>query len=277
MHSRTMPLMGQSKALLRLQEQDGQLLLTLSPAMPGSTLFLIGPQAQAFSVDLDAAGRGQVCLPFALEAALIYTEDGFPLHGGFAGRSELMDRAKVSVRLQAPARKVAPPPVPQPEPAPTPPKQPQPTCPQPRAEVEAGIQPPPRAPSQRQPAPAASNRPQSEVLLEVLQRAQALFHGGGGTQPDKPAPPLPAPEPTAIPNPFPRTFPQSNWRRVNYPGALGHYLCGEGTSRSGAYTVYALPGEYSPVPRSGKGFNKFLRASDGRGYWVRVVRNAPRA
>lgn len=123
---------------------------------------------------------------------------------------------------------------------------------------------PPEQPSQAEPAPS---RQQSPALLDILQRAQALF----APQESQAAPAssqTPAPKP--ISNPFPRAFPQSAWKRMEYPGRPGHYLVGEGMGRGGAYTVYALPGAYSPVSRQ-PGFGRFLRAADGSGYWIRIV------
>ncbi len=258
-------LTGQHKALLRLREEGGRYALSLSPPDPAGRLYLIGPGGEALAVDLDAEGLASLSLPFFPAAALVYRAGAFPLSGGFAGRTDLLEKAKVAVRLQAPAPQKAEAPCPSaPEPA--------------IVETAQRPQPPPQPRKQ-------DFRPQSEALLAALQMAQALFHGEGAgtapaaTPPPKAPPPAPPPAPVSIPNPFPRSFPQCSWRRVNYPGALGHYLTGEGTSRSGPYTVYALPGEYAPVPRRGKGFDKFLRATDGSGYWVRVVRkgNPPKA
>lgn len=273
--TRTIPLLGRSKALLRLEEGEGRGLLALSPPCPGAVLYLIGPGAEALAAELDEEGRGSLALPFSPVAALAYAQGAFVLSGGFAGRSALLERAKVAVRLQTPTVAAAPaaelppppacpPPLPKPEPEPEP---------EPKPKGEANALPTQTGPAQ-QPCGAGraeSRRPQSEALLAALQKAQELFHGAAPA-PEQTKRPAPAPEPAAIPNPFPRTFPQSSWRRVNYPGALGHYLCGEGTSRSGAYIAYALPGEYAPVPPRGKGFDKFVRASDGSGYWVRIVR-----
>lgn len=272
MRTRTIPLLGSSKALLRLEEGEGRGLLALSPPCPGAALYLIGPGAEVLAAELDEEGRGALALPFSPVAALAYAQGAFVLAGGFAGRSALLERAKMAVRLQAPAAE-------SPLAAALPPP---PACPTPLPEREPETQtkqesPPSQPAPGRQQAPgvkAESRRPQSEALLAALQKAQELFHGAAPTAPAQTNRPAPAAEsaPAAIPNPFPRTFPQSSWRRVRYPGALGHYLCGEGTSRSGAYTVYALPGEYAPVPPRGKGFDKFVRASDGSGYWVRIVR-----
>ena len=103
--------------------------------------------------------------------------------------------------------------------------------------------------------------------LDILQRAQALF-APPESQAASVSSQTPAPKP--ISNPFPRAFPQSAWKRVEYPGRPGHYLVGEGVGRGGPYTVYALPGVYAPVSRQ-PGFGRFLRAADGSGYWVRIV------
>lgn len=123
---------------------------------------------------------------------------------------------------------------------------------------------PPEQPSQAGPAPS---RQQSPALLDILQRAQALF-APQESQAASVSSQTPAPKP--ISNPFPRAFPQSAWKRVEYPGRPGHYLVGEGVGRGGPYTVYALPGVYAPVSRQ-PGFGRFLRAADGSGYWIRIV------
>ncbi len=123
---------------------------------------------------------------------------------------------------------------------------------------------PPEQPSQAGPAPS---RQQSPALLDILQRAQALF-APQESQAASVSSQTPATKP--ISNPFPRAFPQSAWKRVEYPGRPGHYLVGEGVGRGGPYTVYALPGVYAPVSRQ-PGFGRFLRAADGSGYWVRIV------
>ena len=123
-------------------------------------------------------------------------------------------------------------------------------------------------PQEQQGDAAASSRQQSPVLLDILQRAQALFAAPESQPAPAPQPQPPAPVPVS--NPFPRAFPQSVWKRVEYPGRPGHYLVGEGMGRNGAYTVYALPGVYAPVSRQ-PGFCRFLRAADGSGYWIRIV------
>lgn len=73
-------------------------------------------------------------------------------------------------------------------------------------------------------------------------------------------------------NPFPETFPNSKWRKVTYPGTNRYYLEGEAAGANGVFRIAALPGEYSAVPPSrAKGFNRFIRASDGCGYWLRIT------
>lgn len=307
MRTRLIPLMGRGRALLRLEEEDGQGVLALSPPCPEASLYLIGPHAQALSAALDKAGKGALPLPFSPVAALVYEDGAFPLIGGFAGRTDFLEKAKVAVRLQAPLVKgVRQPPPPSPSHAQPPGPPPFGPIPGPEALLppqtapipppqsgslppQAGPIPPPQpvplpsqaGPIRPQPGPLPkpgfgdARKPQSDALLDALKKARELFHG---EPPPAPSRPVQTPEPVSIPNPFPRAFPQSTWRRVSYPGALGHYLAGEGTGRAGAYSVYALPGEYAPVPRRGKGFDRFLRSSDGSGYWVRVVHkgNAPR-
>ncbi len=125
---------------------------------------------------------------------------------------------------------------------------------------------PPAAPASQQ------GQPQSQALLEILSRAQALFGPGGGGAPAPEKEPPPAhPGPREIGNPFPRTFPRSRWQRVEYPGRPGYYLQGEGQGRGGPYRVFALPGAWSPVSPQ-PGFGRFLQGADGCGYWVRLQR-----
>lgn len=74
-------------------------------------------------------------------------------------------------------------------------------------------------------------------------------------------------------NPFPDAFPRSCWRRIGCPGSERYYLEGEVLKGNARFLVHALPGEYSPVPRQEhREFAKFLRAADGRGYWLRIRR-----
>ena len=166
--TRTIPLLGSSKALLRLEEGEGRGLLALSPPCPGAALYLIGPRAEALAAELDEEGHGSLALPFSPVAALVYAQGTFVLAGGFAGRSALLERAKVAVRLQAPVAESAPAAVLPPSTAcPTP-------LPLPEPEPEAIAQPAQAGPV-RQPSGAGrteNRRPQSEALLAALQKAQ---------------------------------------------------------------------------------------------------------
>jgi hypothetical protein len=77
----------------------------------------------------------------------------------------------------------------------------------------------------------------------------------------------------SVPNPFPETFPNSKWRKVTYPGTNRYYLEGEATGPNGRFQIAALPGEYSAVPpQRAKGFDRFIRAADGCGYWLRLMK-----
>lgn len=109
----------------------------------------------------------------------------------------------------------------------------------------------------------------SQALIDILAQARKLFGPleEGGTE--EQAETVAAAE--ALFDPFPGVFPGAEWRRVPYPGTGRHYL--EGHWRRGAqrYVLHALPGEYAPVPPV-RGFNRFLRARDGSGYWIRVRR-----
>ena len=111
---------------------------------------------------------------------------------------------------------------------------------------------------------------QSQALLEILQKAAELFPQDMGRQS---APPKeePADRNEDAVNPFPEAFPFSRWKRISYPGTDRYYLEGEARMQGATYRIHALPGEYRPGRRP-KGFDRFLRARDGSGYWVRVRR-----
>jgi hypothetical protein len=110
----------------------------------------------------------------------------------------------------------------------------------------------------------------SEALKEILEKAQLLF-GPLAQQTGMSAPQeAPAAENQSdVINPFPDAFPSVHWRRVSYPGTSRYYLEGETQDRTGKYLLHAIPGEYAPVPPV-HGFRRFLRATDGRGYWIRI-------
>lgn len=176
--------------------------------------------------------------PFVPVGAIAAGEGEILLAGGFAGKRELMERARAEVLLRCQKR-------PDGSKAPGPDK------------AEGPGQPMGRA-------------PQSRALLEILQKAAELFpadaaevlppQDGEGTEGREDAV-----------NPFPEAFPFSRWRRVAYPGTDRYYLEGEARIQGGSYRIHALPGEYRPGKRP-RGFDRFLRARDGSGYWVRVSR-----
>ena len=171
------------------------------------------------------------------------------LTGGFAGRKELMERAKAEIMLRSPEK---------------------PRCDKERPEEK------PSAPErqicggQSQPQRPRQRPPQSQALLEILQKAAELFPQDMGRQS---APPKeePADRNEDAVNPFPEAFPFSRWKRISYPGTDRYYLEGEARMQGATYRIHALPGEYRPGRRP-KGFDRFLRARDGGGYWVRVRR-----
>ena len=123
---------------------------------------------------------------------------------------------------------------------------------------------------QSQPQQPRQRPPQSQALLEILQKAAELFPQDMGRQS---APPKeePADRNEDAVNPFPEAFPFSRWKRISYPGTDRYYLEGEARMQGATYRIHALPGEYRPGRRP-KGFDRFLRARDGSGYWVRVRR-----
>ena len=123
---------------------------------------------------------------------------------------------------------------------------------------------------QSQPQQPRQRPPQSQALLEILQKAAELFPQNMGRQS---APPKeePADRNEDAVNPFPEAFPFSRWKRISYPGTDRYYLEGEARMQGATYRIHALPGEYRPGRRP-KGFDRFLRARDGSGYWVRVRR-----
>ena len=307
MHHQLIPLQGRSRALLRLRWEAGAGEWTLSPPLEAGRLYGAGPQGQVFPLALEDGARGRGALPCPPLGALVYDGKAFPMAGGFAGEAATLERAKTAIRLSAlgaegelakeappPAEPVPPEEAPAPkqdaggEEAPSPAEDaapaggPAPAKGAPPGEGPAGDASPSEAEGQEQEdiikerppaAPAAQQgQPQSQALLEILARAQALFGPGGGGAPAPETEPPPAhPGPREIGNPFPRTFPRSRWQRVEYPGRPGYYLQGEGQGRGGPYRVFALPGAWSPVSPQ-PGFGRFLQGADGCGYWVRLQR-----
>lgn len=123
---------------------------------------------------------------------------------------------------------------------------------------------PPQPSPKAQPAASQPLRqPNSVALLEILQKAAELF------PPEQSRPAQPIPRDDTVLNPFPKDFPFSRWRRVEYPGTDLCYLEGEARHKGVDYIIHALPGDRRSGP---KGYTRFLRARDGSGFWVRVRR-----
>ena len=73
-------------------------------------------------------------------------------------------------------------------------------------------------------------------------------------------------------NPFPAAFPRSVWTRATFPGTNRYYLEGLAMKDGRRLVIHAIPGEYSPAAPRRSGFNKFMRSTDGAGYWLRIRR-----
>jgi hypothetical protein len=75
-------------------------------------------------------------------------------------------------------------------------------------------------------------------------------------------------------NPFPNTFPNSEWVKISYPGPAGwwHYISGKVYMGSTvAAKVLGVPGEYNMSPPVWlEGFGTYLRSSgvEASGYWL---------
>jgi hypothetical protein len=75
-------------------------------------------------------------------------------------------------------------------------------------------------------------------------------------------------------NPFPNTFPNSEWVKISYPGPAGwwHYISGKIYKGSAVSAkVLGVPGEYNMSPPVWlEGFGTYLRSSNGdaKGYWL---------
>lgn len=112
----------------------------------------------------------------------------------------------------------------------------------------------------------------SKALLEILEQADMLFNKDAK---------LTAEEETdtsaydhKVDNPFFEAYPNSQWKRVYYPGTKRYYLEGRILDAGEKYTAHAIPGPYSPTPPMGhKGFTKYAVAADGTGYWLRLRRS----
>lgn len=238
------------KRLMVMTGRAGKALLEINGDRSGAAVKYGGP-GELWLFD----GEGNSCRggrpPFIPVGAMAVKNGTVLLTGGFAGKKELMERAKAEIMLRSPV----------PE--------------KPRCDKERPAE-KPSAPErqiyggQSQPQQPRQRPPQSQALLEILQRAAELFPQDMGRQS---APPKeePADRNEDAVNPFPEAFPFSRWKRISYPGTDRYYLEGEARMQGATYRIHALPGEYRPGRRP-KGFDRFLRARDGSGYWVRVRR-----
>ena len=71
---------------------------------------------------------------------------------------------------------------------------------------------------------------------------------------------------------FPNSFPGARWRYVEGAHLVGHYE-GEYRYPNGErIRILAVRGKCAPCPpRTLAGFTRYLRASDGAGYWLRIL------
>jgi hypothetical protein len=77
---------------------------------------------------------------------------------------------------------------------------------------------------------------------------------------------------TAV-DPFPGTFPGSEWTKISYPGPAGwwHYILGRVFIDGRETDVIGVPGEYGMTPPAWlEGFSTWMRcaSTDARGYWL---------
>ena len=264
-----MTLSGKTRAVLKLRHENGKTELYLQGKGAGRALsaFVIDRTGKGDIVTLDEHGRGT--LSCGGVRAVLLAEGGQVLAGGgFAGDSVAERQASEAFRLRLATKSTAS-------------VRPQPVTQQPREEAQpvpqqpqqawqppvfSAPEPPPWPGTDRTQAAAA---PGSDALKEILEKAQLLFgplaQQTGATQPA----PSAQENTTEILNPFPDAFPGVSWRRVVYPGTSRYYLEGESQDRGGRYVLHAIPGEYAPIPPV-QGFRRFLRACDGRGYWIRI-------
>ena len=186
--------------------------------------------------------------PFIPVGAMAVKNGTVLLSGGFGGRKELMERSRAEALLRSQEK------------------------PRQRGGREEPSEPGERRGGGRTlPGQPIQRAQQSRALLEILQKAAELFPAdmGGGQGAPQRADEAYGNEDAV--NPFPEAFPFSRWKRVAYPGTDRYYLEGEARMQGATYRIHALPGEYRPGKRP-KGFDRFLRARDGGGYWVRVRR-----
>ena len=185
------------KRLMVMTGRAGKALLEINGDRSGAAVKYGGPgELWLFDGEGNSVRGGSA--PF-LPAGAIAAENGeVLLTGGFAGKKELMERAKAEIMLRSPV----------PE---------KPRCDKERPEEK------PSAPErqicggQSQPQRPRQRPPQSQALLEILQKAAELFPQDMGRQS---APPKeePADRNEDAVNPFPEAFPFSRWKRISYPG-----------------------------------------------------------
>jgi len=217
------------------------------------------PEARALSVYVTGAdGR---TLPLSQADAeffsgalgiLLFEEERSVAYGGYVGRAALLEQARrCAESLQ---RK--------------PEKKPRESLP-PKGKPKAENEPLPPKEEAALPAPqtleGAGNSP---ALKEILLRARALFDPlKEGVGREEAGEAVAAAQ--SLLDPFPNLFPGARWRRVPYPGTGRHYLEGRYVKNGKCFSIRAIPGSFSPVPPL-KGYDRFFRARDGAGYWIRI-------
>ena len=220
------------KRLITLSGPAGRAILTL-----GEEINLSVPYEKLYLADKQGRVYPQASAPMDAVGAFVLEGDSIMMQGCLAGYSAALSKARTSLLMGLSHK-----------------KQP----------VSPPQSPPAQPPTQAQPTQAPPvQRPNSAALFEILQKAAELF------PPEQPQPAPTPPRDDTVLNPFPQAFPFSRWRRVEYPGTDRCYLEGEARHKGIDYVIHALPGDRrSPPP----GYNRFLRARDGSGFWVRVRR-----
>ncbi len=116
----------------------------------------------------------------------------------------------------------------------------------------------PTGTTEKKPTGTAARRPESAVAEDILSRAHRLFSVPAAEE-DTPRIEKPF-------NPFPKLFPNSRWHNE------GGTLYGEITNGRQRFEAVAVEGKWSPrPPRHLRGFNRYITASNGVGYWVRIA------
>ena len=117
----------------------------------------------------------------------------------------------------------------------------------------------------------APHENRSAVTEEIIKKARELF-SAEHAESAAPPPPLPAgTEPAradieAVPNPFPRSYPNSYWQRA----AGQSFITGTAHDMRGAVILLrATPARRGRRPM---GYERYITANDGRGWWVHEQR-----